>query len=471
MFNRDIDRVLKAKVQLQKKKPFYGRILLGIWHEENPNIDTARINMHGRLQYNPDWIADMTDGEIEGVIMHEGLHMILEHLLRRIGWQEKLDRFELHAWAIAVDLVVNDILVSENQELPKGEVEGQYPIPNSNHSFFIPQIGLKIENIHEKNAELIYREIIDKMKELGYGKNNSGGNGGKDKKESDENQQGDGGSGGKQEEDENGNGNGDNDNENDNQNDNDLDNLIKGFDEHEIDDKATQEEKEKERKKWRKTFSKAIQMSRGDLPLGVERRFQELYKETINWQGILYRYITNSIFYDYTYRRPSPSSYAISSYMGRSIVLPSDMKENIDLIVAIDTSASITRKTLDTFVSEMIGIANQFSNVNMTIIVADSDIKGKPIEIQNANPDKIKKQIELKGGGGTSHLPVFRWVEENKPDCKILICLTDGMTRYPDHTNIETLWVIGGRNRIGVDNIPFGRVIEIASYEDEKFRS
>ena len=70
--------------------------------------------------------------------------------------------------------------------------------------------------------------------------------------------------------------------------------------------------------------------------------------------------------------------------------------------------------------------------------------------------------IEVKGGGGTSFVPVFRGVEERKLNPAILVYFTDGWGTFPDRApSYPVLWVVvEGPDTIGVE-FPFGRVIMI----------
>jgi len=81
--------------------------------------------------------------------------------------------------------------------------------------------------------------------------------------------------------------------------------------------------------------------------------------------------------------------------------------------------------------------------------------------IRNGSIDDIMK-IEAKGGGGTSHIPVFEYCKEHKAGGKLLINFTDGFTDFPEpkDVSIETLWVLT-ENSIAPEKIPFGHVIRI----------
>ena len=90
--------------------------------------------------------------------------------------------------------------------------------------------------------------------------------------------------------------------------------------------------------------------------------------------------------------------------------------------------------------------------------VCDYDIKDV-YEIGNGNDDEIAKLI-LRGGGGTSHIPVYEYIKENLPNTQFLINFTDGYTEYPDSEEVKTLWVLdeGGCDD---DNLNWGEIIRL----------
>lgn len=142
--------------------------------------------------------------------------------------------------------------------------------------------------------------------------------------------------------------------------------------------------------------------------------------------------------------------------------MPHIEKESADVIISIDTSASISRKELTAFLSELIAMSRQCHNLNMEIIVCDLEIH-EIYPIKNGNISDIRA-IKMKGGGGTSHIPVFEYCRKHKKAAKLLINFTDGFTAFPEKksVNIETLWVLT-KNSVAPEHIPFGRVIRLGT--------
>ena len=59
--------------------------------------------------------------------------------------------------------------------------------------------------------------------------------------------------------------------------------------------------------------------------------------------------------------------------------------------------------------------------LKLTILYCDAEIH----RVQEWEPEDGPLELELVGGGGTSHKPVWRWVEEHAPDVKCLVSFTD----------------------------------------------
>lgn len=225
------------------------------------------------------------------------------------------------------------------------------------------------------------------------------------------------------------------------------------FDEHQYKE-MSEKEREEVMRKWKNNLLDAANYSKikGQNVGSFQRMIDEIVEPKVNWKHILNRYIVNSLPNDYTYMKRSKKSLATGIYM------PSIKKENVDVVVHIDTSGSIDQNILTDFVSEIVGIARSFNNLTMTLIECDCEIN-QVMEIKNGNIDKIMK-MEMKGGGGTSHKPLWNYVKEEIMDCKLLISLTDGYSdiEIDDRPDYDVVFVLPKFNH----NEPcFGEKIEL----------
>jgi len=105
----------RAKTQLLLKNPFFGSLLLQCKHIWTKEVPTAATD--GRdLLFNPDFVNTISEVELQGVIVHELLHKIFLHAIRRKAKQEYIDngmRFN-----VAADYAINPIVIESGFTLP-----------------------------------------------------------------------------------------------------------------------------------------------------------------------------------------------------------------------------------------------------------------------------------------------------------------------------------------------------------------
>ena len=191
----------------------------------------------------------------------------------------------------------------------------------------------------------------------------------------------------------------------------------------------------------------------GSEPAGIKRRLADLLASNVDWRDILQAYVTRSMMYDYSFSRPSRRSHATGVY------LPSVVKEGLDVVVALDTSGSISTKDLRRFASEVLGITSSFQGVTVHVIEADAAVH-RDTMISGDYEGQVCK-IEAIGGGGTSHVPVFEYVAKKHPSTRVLICFTDGFTDFPqDIYDFDTVWALS-KDSIRVCEVPFGRALKV----------
>lgn len=392
-------RIIRAKVHLQRENPFFAYLVMNLSIKEVKEIESMGVDEYGNLVYNPDWIDKLTDNELKGVLCHEVMHLALEHFPRGVNKEHE-------TYNISSDLVINNILTNNNFTLPKGLVpyNNEFEFKDCNPPF-------TIEELDKKSADEVYNELMKhkpKEKEIkGYGKMRF-----------DEHKYGKSGKG-----------------------------KDTGKD-------KTDKEKKENKDKWKRVFTEAsiYAKQQGRLPSGMEKLVELVLNEKISWKNLLYKYITRELPYDYTYNYPSKKSVSTGIYM------PSVLRENINIVVAVDTSGSIGQSELSEFLSEIVNIAKSFSNISMKLIVCDCEIKDV-YEVRNGSIETILN-LKIRGGGGTSHIPVYDYVKENLPNTKFIINFTDGYTSFPESESIRTIWVLT-KNGCNEEHIPFGEVIKL----------
>jgi predicted metal-dependent peptidase len=111
------DRLTKARVKLLKKSPFFGALLINAPWREDTSIPTAATDGRG-LMFNPDFMAKLNEKQLNGIVVHECLHVCLQHVPR----MKDLFRADPCTANIAADIVVNGIVDDNNLELPDSAV-------------------------------------------------------------------------------------------------------------------------------------------------------------------------------------------------------------------------------------------------------------------------------------------------------------------------------------------------------------
>lgn len=422
------DKIIRAKSKLYKASPFISYILLHLKLKEDNRIPSMGVTPYGDLLYNREFVKKLSESELKSVLVHETLHIILLHLERGKGK-------ELAVANVAMDLICNDLIVSGNFEedlrnhygslslkLPS---EGLIP---ENHEFEI--WGHKVERINEKSWEEVYGELLKIAPKIKMWVNSSGGNGSKK-----------------------GSGNGLSDKEQ-----KEADQKLKGFDEHTFGDPTeTKSEKKKRVDAMKRIICEAATVAKqqGKLPADIERRVEGLLESKVSWRHRLYRYVVSEILYDYTWSRPSKRSASLGVY------LPATLKENVKVVMSIDTSGSMGADDIRDALTELIAIGNSFEAVQIDVVVCDAEVH-EHYTLTRENVDDIL-EMALSGGGGTSHRPIYSYVKEHITDAKVLINATDGYTDFPsrpDDYSFDSIWLItkGGCQD---ENIPFGEIIRL----------
>lgn len=109
----------------------------------------------------------------------------------------------------------------------------------------------------------------------------------------------------------------------------------------------------------------------------------------------------------------------------------------IDMVIAVDISASVSDHEFLTFVSEIASIFRMIKPKKLTLIQFDTEIKNVN-EIKNI-PELV--QVKFHGRGGTEIGELVDWVNKNKPE--LTMVFTDGEFRFKNYqSKANWLWMI-----------------------------
>jgi len=209
------------------------------------------------------------------------------------------------------------------------------------------------------------------------------------------------------------------------------------------------EERERVRQEVKQAIINAAQSAEaGQLPLGVERLIRQHTNPVMPWRELIQTNLTSAIRTDYSWMRPSRRGWHMDAIMPG--MTPG---EEIDVVVAIDMSGSISNKQAQQFLGEISGMMDAFDGYKIHVFCFDTEIYN-PQDFNSENMDTIDT-YEPMGGGGTDFDAIFTYLKDIGNVPKRLICFTDG---YPcgswgDGDYCDTTWIIHGDKN---PNPPFG---------------
>jgi len=200
------------------------------------------------------------------------------------------------------------------------------------------------------------------------------------------------------------------------------------------------EERERTRQEIKQAIISAAQSAEaGSLPKGVERLIKQHTNPVMPWRELLQTNLTSAIRTDYSWMRPSRRSWHMDAIMPG--MTPG---EEIDVVVSLDMSGSISNKQAQAFLGEIGGMMSSFDGYKVHVFCFDTDTYN-PQDFNSESMDLIE-EYEPQGGGGTDFDCIFTYLKENAIEPKRLIVFTDG---YPcgswgDANYCDTTWIIHG---------------------------
>ena len=137
--------------------------------------------------------------------------------------------------------------------------------------------------------------------------------------------------------------------------------------------------------------------------------------------------------------------YGLSLYEDMPLIEPleyTDEKKIKDFVIAIDTSASVRGKMVESFLKrtyDILSTSVSFSeSMNVHVIQCDSEVTTDTVITDRTTLSKVAENMKVGGFGATDFRPVFEYVgkmQEKREftDLKGLIYFTDGYGIYPEN--------------------------------------
>lgn len=175
--------------------------------------------------------------------------------------------------------------------------------------------------------------------------------------------------------------------------------------------------------------AEAVTKSQGSVPgeiAQILKQLQELDPPKFDWKGYMRRFVGRSV---QTYTRKSRRKYNKRMPDNPGLKL----KQRKHILVAIDTSGSVSTAELKEFLNEIHHMKKTGSEV--TIVQCDTAIS----YIGKFDP---RKDFEVHGRGGTSFQPVIDYYDANVEKYSCCFYLTDGEAWAPSKPRGPILWVL-----------------------------
>ena len=420
-----IKRLLLSRMRILYNHGFYGLLLMHMIYAVSEEIETACTD-GVRITFGIDFLDSLSDSELDFVMMHEILHVVLQHCFRG-------DVEDPEAYNIAADIVVNSNIMLENGMKASSITLSKYgtsmhvaPDGKEGHEYTAEQVYVMLpKNLNKKGNNKSHVSADGRAKK---GNNKSPGSAvGRAKKEISKEQH----------------------------------QPVRVWDDHSRWGKY--EEDDTLRDVWVKRFEDAAEAikirdpsnARGLLPAFAERILKELKKTQTDWRTILNDFIQEEVV-DYSFappdRRFDDSPFFLPDFNGKE-----DRVE--DILFMIDTSGSMSDDMIAAAYSEVKGAIDQFNGkLKGWLGFFDAAII-KPQPFSDENEFKI---IKPAGGGGTDFQIIFEYVFHHMSD-KLpasIIILSDGYAPFPLEKlagGIPVLWLLNNEEV----NPPWGKVARI----------
>ncbi len=190
---------------------------------------------------------------------------------------------------------------------------------------------------------------------------------------------------------------------------------------------------------------------RGTLPAGIERVVDGVLNPPRDWRRELADLI-ETFPADFTFTPPD------RRFHDADFVLPSLGGEQVELAVAFDTSGSISPDELKLYLSEVVGLLQQFDHIKLRVLTCDAAVH-EDVELDENDIDSFAQRVKFRGGGGTDFRPVFERLNDDRP--RMLMFFTDGYGLFPEREpDYPVLWVLTP-NSIEIEKVPFGKVTKL----------
>lgn len=409
---KNIDQIINfARSTIIIDLPFFGSLLVGLRTVENKMIPTFRMDGE-KIEYNPDFVETLKPKEIRTILCECILHGALGHVFR-------LEARDPERWNRACDYAVANVMRDSNlHALQQNNAQLR--------DYF--ELGGVFKDWCPANKEfdnLAAEDIYNKLPRKPPGKANPQGAGQNDPDGESEGQKNEPGEPGDEPPEPTSTGE-----------------VVQA--------KGDRSELEEKQSQWEVKVIQAANAAKqiGTLPSLLQRLVDDISSPRVPWRDQLRQFFNVRQRDDFSWRRPK------NSLLHQGIYLPSlDSVRMGAIVVAVDTSGSVSDEILKAFQSEVQAVMDECCPARLVVIYCDA-------EVNLVKEYQAGDIIELKavGGGGTDFRPVFRFVDTADIEPCCLVYLTDLMGSFPKEQPIyPVLWGCILKD----EEAPFGETIYI----------
>ena len=400
-----INRLSVAVQILYMHVPFWGMLLENLSVYCTRAVPTAAVDARkNELYLNPDFLNGMSDAHFAFVLSHEVAHVAFNSH-GRTQWRDKL------LWNVASDFSINSILKASFKTIPGSALyDAKYDDMSTEEIYeLLPEDFNIIQGpsteIIGQNGESVQGDTPgDMYPEVGEDEKQKIKAGSKDQDDSD----------------------------------NDS-------------DKKNGSGKPQKPVDWNAEMTKALTHAKmqGKVSQEFERKLAGGADHQVDWKAVLRQKVSHLLSRDgrddFTYMPPN------RRYLHQDIIMPSSVGHRDPVIAySIDTSGSMSDEELTQGMAEVDAIRQLFQ-AKLYFIVCDYEVT----EAQWIDP--YEDMPTLKGGGGTSFVPIFDKLEQDDIECDALIVFTDGYGTFPQSDKgYDTIWIM-----TSTVTPPFGECVNV----------
>ena len=429
-----VQSLSKTSKELMLKEPYYGFFLImlnKLW--DSKRVPTAGVSKNGinyQLAINPEFWESLSENQRLGLLKHELLHIAFGHLTMFFKFTDK------RLANVAMDMEINQYI--DRNWLPGGEYtkeefddikeQAKLEIAEAKErdapmeelkaiADKVPCRGIMIEDYDDVKLDekAGCRYYYDKLKKLQDEKKQNGTCGSPS-----------------------------------------MDDLLESIEEGDVPDHSTWDEFEDMTEAEQKLIERQLQKvlsdakeqtikKRGTVPGEIEGVIiiEEILPPKFDWRGFIRRFtgISTKVF---TKKIRRKENRRFDANPGLKVKMRQHM------LLAIDTSGSVSDSELQEFMSEMHHIYK--CGVDITIVQCDT-------RINSIEPYKGKFEMSVIGRGGTEFDPVLNYFNENIRVYTSLVYFTDGECNAHVKPKGNVLWVLSERSSMN-DSLP-GKVIKL----------